>query len=281
MVLMDPLLRDNIYILHDEENIQISRACIIGPKDTPYEDGFYFFEFRFPDNYPFEPLKVSYYTNDGKTRMHPNFYACGKVCLSIIGTWSGPGWTSCQTLSSVLLTIQSLFINNPLHQEPGFENNLSYKNTNYNKIIRHQNIKIGIIQMIENIPIGFEMFLPILKEYLVLHYDQTLEKTQVGKDEDNLLLSSIWSFTLKTNYKSLQKKLTQLYHNILDEPVLRESELQHILDEMEKQDPLTLKTANLIIGQLDNAWDTQVLLGILHLRNKISIESGKINLIKE
>jgi ubiquitin-protein ligase len=249
MVLIDPLLQDKIYILHDQDNIKISRACIIGPKDTPYEDGFHFFEFRFPDNYPFEPLNVKYFTNDGKTRMHPNFYACGKVCLSIIGTWSGPGWTSCQTLSSVLLTIQSLFIQNPLHQEPGFENNFSYKNTNYNKIIRHQNIKIGIIQMIENIPLGFEEFYPILKEYLCIHYDHILEKTQVYKDDDNLLLSSIWNFTLKPNYISLQKKLSNLYQEIINNPVIGNIELQYILDEMEKHDSLNLKTINKIISQ--------------------------------
>ena len=32
----------------------------------------------------------------------------GKVCLSILGTWSGPSWTHTMDITIVLLTIQSL-----------------------------------------------------------------------------------------------------------------------------------------------------------------------------
>ena len=27
-----------------------------------------------------------------QVRFNPNLYNCGKVCLSLLGTWSGPGW---------------------------------------------------------------------------------------------------------------------------------------------------------------------------------------------
>ena len=54
--------------------------------------------------------------------VNPNLYENGKVCLSILGTWSGPGWTTACTLSSVLLSIQSLLNENPIHNEPGWEN---------------------------------------------------------------------------------------------------------------------------------------------------------------
>ena len=43
----------------------------------------------------------------------------GKVCLSILGTWSGPKWTSIMDITTVLLTLQSLLDENPLHHEPG------------------------------------------------------------------------------------------------------------------------------------------------------------------
>ena len=39
----------------------------------------------------------------------------GKVCLSILGTWAGPKWTSIMDITTVLLTIQSLLDKNPLH----------------------------------------------------------------------------------------------------------------------------------------------------------------------
>ena len=270
---LNPLFLDNIFVLHDEDNISKSRACIIGPKDTPYEDGFYLFEFTFPENYPFEPLKAKFFTNDGRTRMHPNFYSCGKVCLSILGTWAGPGWTSCQTLSSVLLTIQSLFIKNPLHQEPGFQQNYSYKNVEYNKIIHHQNIKIAIVNMCENIPTGFEEFSPIIKEYAFKHKDNILKKT-LGHTKDESL-RSIWNQSLKTNYKDLNCKLTKMFESI---NILEEKIVDNIIDEFKKIDELTLNKVHTIFTKLDLQIDTQVILSILYIRDKIIVQNGVISL---
>jgi hypothetical protein len=31
-------------------------------------------------------------TGGGQVRFNPNLYNCGKVCLSLLGTWSGPSW---------------------------------------------------------------------------------------------------------------------------------------------------------------------------------------------
>ena len=33
--------------------------------------------------------KLTYLTNDGNTRFHPNLYRNGKVCLSVLNTWRG------------------------------------------------------------------------------------------------------------------------------------------------------------------------------------------------
>ena len=98
-----PLIKQGIYYQHDDENMLVGYAMIIGPQDTPYEHGFFFFKFIFPDNYPLNPPKVVYMTNDGKTRFHPNLYRNGKTCLSILNTWKGESWTSCQTIRSILL----------------------------------------------------------------------------------------------------------------------------------------------------------------------------------
>ena len=48
--------------------------------------GITFFEFNFPIEFPYEPPKVNYLTTDGKTRMNPNLYEDGRVCLSILNT---------------------------------------------------------------------------------------------------------------------------------------------------------------------------------------------------
>eukprot|EP01089_Gocevia_fonbrunei_P006955 TRINITY_DN17969_c0_g1_i1.p1 TRINITY_DN17969_c0_g1~~TRINITY_DN17969_c0_g1_i1.p1 ORF type:complete len:118 (+),score=12.65 TRINITY_DN17969_c0_g1_i1:43-396(+) len=65
-------------------------ALIVGPPDTPYAFGFFRFDMKFPATYPNAPPKVLITTtNGGRTRFNPNLYAGGKVCLSILGTWSG------------------------------------------------------------------------------------------------------------------------------------------------------------------------------------------------
>ena len=108
-IIKNPLDKQGIFYKHDEEDMLIGRALIIGPKDTPYENGFYFFKFQFPTDYPTSPPKVTYLTNDGYTRFNPNFYRNGKVCLSVLNTWKGDQWSGCQGLSSVLLTLVSTF----------------------------------------------------------------------------------------------------------------------------------------------------------------------------
>jgi ubiquitin-protein ligase len=118
----EPELRaQGVYYLFDESDIRKGFVLMRGHSGTPYEGLLGRFDFVFPDDYPFSPPQVLWRTHDGMTRFHPQLYKGGKVCLSILGTWSGPGWASCMNLSSVLQILQSLFVENPLACEPGFE----------------------------------------------------------------------------------------------------------------------------------------------------------------
>jgi len=146
-ILKNPL--HNIYYKHDEENLLLGYGLIIGPTDTPYNYGYYLFQFEFPENYPFYPPKVTYLSNDGYTRYNPNFYINGKVCLSILNTWNGDSWTSCQTISSILLTLSTVLCEFPLTNEPGIDKSNNLKNVNnYNLIIKYKNIEYIIIEQI-------------------------------------------------------------------------------------------------------------------------------------
>ena len=70
-------------------DIQNVKVMILGPKDTPYQNGNFFIDLKFTDNYPFDPPKLKYLTPKKKARLHPNFYANGKCCLSLLGCCSG------------------------------------------------------------------------------------------------------------------------------------------------------------------------------------------------
>uniref|UniRef100_A0A453EII1 UBC core domain-containing protein n=1 Tax=Aegilops tauschii subsp. strangulata TaxID=200361 RepID=A0A453EII1_AEGTS len=69
-------------------------------------------------------LQLVYY-HSGGLRLNPNLYNCGKVCLSLLGTWSGSGcekWNSAHsTMLQVLVSIQALILNEkPYFNEPGY-----------------------------------------------------------------------------------------------------------------------------------------------------------------
>ena len=118
-IIKNPLFDNGIYYIHDDSDLLKGYALIIGPEDTPYFGGYYFFELKFPFDYPHTPPKVTYYTNGDDVRFNPNLYKCGKVCVSLLNTWRGEQWTSCQTISTVLLTLCTLLCKNPLLNEPG------------------------------------------------------------------------------------------------------------------------------------------------------------------
>lgn len=111
-----------IYYKQDQHILTQGVAMIIGPTDSIYANCPLFFKFDFPSDYPFRPPTVTFLTNDGKTRFHPNLYTDGKVCLSILGTYSGPSWQSTMSFSMILLSLKALLDMNPLRHEPGYEN---------------------------------------------------------------------------------------------------------------------------------------------------------------
>ena len=86
-IIKNPLESQGIYYKHDEADMLKGTALIIGPKDTPYENGFYFFKFEFPTDYPNSPPKVKYMTNDGETRFNPNLYVICEVVLCALSKY--------------------------------------------------------------------------------------------------------------------------------------------------------------------------------------------------
>ena len=143
----ESLSKENIYYKHDDENVLKGYALIIGNNNTPYAYGYYFFEFIFPENYPFAPPQVNYLTNDGTMRFNPNLYTNGKVCLSILNTWSGESWSSCQSIYSILFTLVSVLSTNPLLNEPGIRED-HYELNKYNYLVFYKNTEFSIVTLL-------------------------------------------------------------------------------------------------------------------------------------
>ena len=143
---------DGIYLSIDKKNLIKQHALIIGPKDTPYFGGFFFFEIIYPENYPTNSPKVTLLTIEKNVRFNPNLYECGKVCLSILGTWTGPSWSSVMNIRLVLQSIQSLLCSFPIQNEPGFENTKENEITSmeYNQYLIYNTYRIAIIEVLKN-----------------------------------------------------------------------------------------------------------------------------------
>lgn len=80
-------LPGGVFVRGCESRMDLLRAVIVGATKTPYEDGLFAFDFFLPADYPSSPPQV-YFWSYGD-RLNPNLYDNGKVCLSLLGTWSG------------------------------------------------------------------------------------------------------------------------------------------------------------------------------------------------
>lgn len=157
-------LPPGIFLRVDESRMDVMRALIIGPRGSPYENGCFFFDIFIPSNYPKSPPKMLIVTTGrGTFRFNANLYTQGKVCLSLLGTWPGPGWDArYSTLLQVFLSIQAMIlgVEEPIANEPGWEKDVgSDRSRKYNGILQHGTMKYAMLEYLKNessIPVGFE-----------------------------------------------------------------------------------------------------------------------------
>lgn len=179
----DPI--NDIMLSPDPDNLLESHAIIIGPDKTPYEGGFFYFYIKLPHDYPFSPPVVTLMTtNQNTVRFNPNLYKNGKVCLSILNTWMGPQWSSGSTLTTVLLSIQSIMNDQPFFNEPGAS---AYKNPaidpvkSYNDIVLHETIRVAVIGMMQdsfdtrNMPSVLKEFITNYFKTKISYYDKVID----------------------------------------------------------------------------------------------------------
>ncbi|KAI6653781.1 Ubiquitin-conjugating enzyme E2 G1 isoform X1 [Oopsacas minuta] len=99
--------------LVDDNNLFVWEVLIVGPPDTLYEGGFFKAHLNFPKEFPLKPPKMKFISNI----WHPNVYADGEVCISILHE---PGedkfgyekaserWSPVHTVESVVLSVISM-----------------------------------------------------------------------------------------------------------------------------------------------------------------------------
>lgn len=106
----------------EDDNIMKWEVMIVGPTDTLYEGGFFNCTLEFPNEYPDLPPVMRFVT----PIWHPNVYADGKVCISILHP---PGddeygyekaserWTPIHTVETILISVISM-LSDPNDESP-------------------------------------------------------------------------------------------------------------------------------------------------------------------
>ena len=104
-----------------DDNLFEWEATLLGPIDTPYENGVFILDIFIPEEYPLKPPNYIF-----KTKIyHPNINASGSICLDILKN----NWNPSLTISKILLSICSL-LNEPNANDPLVPDIANLYNTN-------------------------------------------------------------------------------------------------------------------------------------------------------
>lgn len=85
-------------------DLEHRNAVIIGPADTPFEDGTFRLVMHFEEAYPNKPPGVKFISQ----MFHPNVYGTGELCLDILQN----RWSPTYDVAAILTSIQRCVLGN-------------------------------------------------------------------------------------------------------------------------------------------------------------------------
>ena len=88
-------------------------AVIIGPSDTPFEDGTFRLVMHFEEQYPNKPPGVKFISQ----MFHPNVYGTGELCLDILQNRWSPTYDVAAILTSIQRCVRRTENGNPKEME--------------------------------------------------------------------------------------------------------------------------------------------------------------------
>jgi len=213
--------QNSMFVRYDEDRPQFMRAVITGHSDSPYAYGAFLFDIFLPPNYPAVPPKITHITpgatqvhaNNGPGGFSPNMHqATGKICLSLLGTWAGPGWDPnksnlYQVLSTICFAILS--VDHPYYMEPnygGWEGTAPTSNHSREVIQYTEEVQRGCVQyaMLGPLHKPYEYF----EEVLAAHF--TTARMRIAMTVDKWIAETINI----SHHKRIQDEREQLFENL-------------------------------------------------------------------
>jgi ubiquitin-protein ligase len=209
----------SIFFWIEKNNLSKMKFIITGPTNTPYDHGLYIFDMTLSNEYPAKPPLV-HFSNHGGVRFNPNLYNCGKVCLSLLGTWKGQKGESWNPETSsffqILVSIQSqILIEEPYFNEPGYESYIGKahgiaNSKSYNDNIRKYNLDYamnGLIEGVINNNSSYPEFDYIIRNYFKFKKDRIIGILDKWESEYT-------DSKQKNNFKISKEKFIMLTNNL-------------------------------------------------------------------
>ncbi|MDP2438979.1 MAG: ubiquitin-conjugating enzyme E2, partial [archaeon] len=205
-------LPPSIKLVSWSSRCDLLRAMIVGPPDSFYQDFLFFFDIHLPPTYPQDPPAV-FFISRVSERVHPHLYAQGKVCLSLLGTWTAH--SACErwipyrsSLNQVLLSIQGLLLstNKPYFLEPGFEKQCD---TARGEALSHAYNERALVLLAQS---TVRMLLhpdPIFQRPAYDHFQHALPT--ISRRLEDVLSNPDWSQGSKTPLQQINQHLKSLF----------------------------------------------------------------------
>jgi ubiquitin-protein ligase len=185
----------SIFFCIQKNNVNKIKFMISGPKNTPYEYGLLIFDMTMSTAFPSTPPLVNL-SNTGGKRFNPNLYNCGKVCLSLLGTWrgdKGESWNiNTSTFNQLIISIQSqILVDEPFFNEPGHERTIGTQlgineSKKYNDTIKQYTLDHAMCGLLSGDQ--YPEFKDIIHKYFKYHKNsiiKTLDKWLVEMPPEN------------------------------------------------------------------------------------------------
>ncbi|XP_038211720.1 (E3-independent) E2 ubiquitin-conjugating enzyme isoform X2 [Zerene cesonia] len=142
-------LPPGVWVRGYEDRIDLLSVMIAGPARTPYEGGLFVFDVQLGGEYPRAP-PLCHYHSYCSDRLNPNLYEDGKVCVSLLGTWSGRGvevWGKDSSLLQVIVSLQGLILNaEPYFNEAGYEKQKGTQQGKENSRMYNEMVLLKLVQ---------------------------------------------------------------------------------------------------------------------------------------
>ena len=183
----------SVFVRVDTKDNRKIKVLITGPDNTPYDSGCLIFDVYTGSDYPNAP-PLMLFKNHGSKRFNPNLYECGKVCLSLLGTWrasSAELWnSSTSTLQQLFVSVQAqILVSDPFYNEPGYESRYNNpegreQSRQYTNKIRYYTLLHTMYDLLIN-PNAYPEFTDVIKTHFKLKKNYILQLCDKWEAEKN------------------------------------------------------------------------------------------------